>query len=33
MKLSELQTNESGIITRVQGIGAFRKRITEMGIL
>ncbi|NJK94701.1 MAG: hypothetical protein HC905_07075 [Bacteroidales bacterium] len=33
MKLSELQTNESGIITRVQGIGAFRKRITEMGFV
>jgi ferrous iron transport protein B len=33
MKLSELQENESGIITRVQGIGAFRKRITEMGFV
>lgn len=33
MKLSELQTSESGIITRVQGIGAFRKRITEMGFV
>lgn len=33
MKLSELQTNESGIITRVQGIGAFRRRITEMGFV
>lgn len=33
MKLSELQTNESGFITRVQGIGAFRKRITEMGFV
>ncbi len=33
MKLSELQTNEAGIITRVQGIGAFRKRITEMGFV
>lgn len=33
MKLSELQTNEYGIITKVQGIGAFRKRITEMGFI
>lgn len=33
MKLSDLQTNDSGIITRVQGIGAFRKRITEMGFI
>jgi len=33
MKLSELQSNEFGIITKVHGIGAFRKRITEMGFI
>jgi len=33
MKLSQLQNNDSGIITKVKGRGAFRKRITEMGFV
>jgi ferrous iron transport protein B len=33
MTLAELQNNESGIITKVKGRGAFRKRITEMGFV
>ncbi|HUW06085.1 MAG TPA: ferrous iron transport protein B [Williamwhitmania sp.] len=33
MKLSELQNGECGIITKVMGRGAFRKRITEMGFV
>ena len=33
MKLSQLQDNEEGIITKVRGRGAFRKRITEMGFV
>lgn len=33
MKLSELQKNEEAIITKVQGRGAFRKRILEMGFV
>lgn len=33
MKLSELISGESGIITKVSGRGAFRKRITEMGFI
>ncbi|MDA3780808.1 MAG: ferrous iron transport protein B [Bacteroidales bacterium] len=33
MKLSQLQNNESGIITKVKGRGAFRKRIIEMGFV
>lgn len=33
MKLSDLQNGESGIITKVMGRGAFRKRITEMGFV
>jgi ferrous iron transport protein B len=33
MKLSDLQTKESGIITKVRGRGAFRKRIMEMGFV
>lgn len=33
MKLSELQNGEFGIITKVMGRGAFRKRITEMGFV
>lgn len=33
MKLSELNTGESGVITKVSGRGAFRKRITEMGFV
>lgn len=32
-KLSELKTGEEGIITKVSGHGAFRKRITEMGFV
>src|SRR5512133_2324207 len=31
--LSELLSGDSGIITRVTGEGAFRKRITEMGFV
>ncbi len=33
MKLSELQNGDCGIITKVMGRGAFRKRITEMGFV
>ncbi len=33
MKLSELKTGESGIIVKVMGRGAFRKRIIEMGFV
>ncbi|MBN2167461.1 MAG: ferrous iron transport protein B [Marinilabiliaceae bacterium] len=33
MKLSELQTGESGVIVKVKGHGAFRKRILEMGFV
>ena len=33
MKLSLLKDNEEGIITKVRGRGAFRKRITEMGFV
>ncbi len=33
MKLSELKTGESGIIVKVSGRGAFRKRIIEMGFV
>lgn len=33
MKLSDLRPGESGIITKVRGRGAFRKRIIEMGFV
>jgi ferrous iron transport protein B len=33
MRLADLSTGEYGIITKVQGIGAFRKRIMEMGFI
>jgi len=33
MKLSDLKNNDKGIITKVKGRGAFRKRITEMGFV
>ncbi|MBR1785509.1 MAG: ferrous iron transport protein B [Bacteroidales bacterium] len=33
MLLSELQTGETGIVVRVAGHGAFRKRIIEMGFI
>ncbi len=33
MKLSELTDNQEGIIIKVLGYGAFRKRITEMGFV
>ncbi|MDR2763782.1 MAG: ferrous iron transport protein B [Tannerella sp.] len=33
MKLSELQTGEKGVIVKVTGRGAFRRRITEMGFI
>lgn len=33
MKLSELKVGEEGIITKVKGRGAFRRRITEMGFI
>ena len=31
--LSDLQNNDTAIITKVLGHGAFRKRITEMGFV
>ncbi|MBP3762581.1 MAG: ferrous iron transport protein B [Bacteroidales bacterium] len=33
MLLSDLQTGERGVVTRVAGHGAFRKRIIEMGFI
>ena len=33
MKLSELKTGESGVIVKVLGQGAFRKRLIEMGFI
>ena len=33
MLLSELQTGERGVVVRVSGHGAFRKRIIEMGFI
>ena len=33
MTLAELKNGETGIITKVRGRGAFRKRITEMGFI
>lgn len=33
MKLSELQKDQKAVIVKVQGRGAFRKRITEMGFV
>ena len=33
MKLSELQTGQSGTIIKVHGHGGFRKRIMEMGFV
>ena len=33
MLLSDLKNNDKGIITKVRGRGAFRKRITEMGFV
>lgn len=33
MRLSELQDNQSGVILKVHGRGAFRKRIMEMGFV
>jgi ferrous iron transport protein B len=33
MKLADLETGKYGIITKIQGIGAFRKRIMEMGFI
>lgn len=33
MRLSELQTGENGVIVKVLGKGAFRKRIIEMGFI
>lgn len=33
MKLSDLKNNEKGIIVKIKGRGAFRKRITEMGFV
>ena len=32
-RLSELSSGESGLISKVGGYGAFRKRITEMGFV
>lgn len=33
IRLSDLSSNEKGIITKVNGYGAFRSRITEMGFV
>ena len=33
MKLSQLKTGESGIVVKVHGHGAFRKRVIEMGFV
>ncbi|MDE5773594.1 MAG: ferrous iron transport protein A, partial [Muribaculaceae bacterium] len=33
MKLSDLKPGESGIITKIHGHGAFRKRVMEMGFV
>ena len=33
MKLSELNTGQSGVIVKVYGHGGFRKRIVEMGFI
>lgn len=33
MRLSELSTGEKGIIVKIMGRGAFRKRIIEMGFI
>lgn len=33
MKLSELHTGETGIVVKVHGHGAFRKRVIEMGFV
>ncbi len=33
MRLSELQNGQSGVIIKVLGYGAFRKRVTEMGFV
>ena len=33
MLLSDLQTGERGVVVRVAGHGAFRKRIIEMGFI
>lgn len=33
MKLSELKTGETGVITHVHGHGGFRKRLVEMGFI
>lgn len=33
MKLSELQTGQTGIVTKIHGHGAFRKRVIEMGFV
>ena len=33
MKLSDLHNGESGVIVRVTGHGAFRRRIIEMGFV
>ena len=33
MRLSELKTGESGIVVKILGHGAFRKRVIEMGFV
>lgn len=33
MKLSELQTGQTGIVVKIHGHGAFRKRVIEMGFV
>ena len=33
MRLSDLKTGESGVIVKILGHGAFRKRVIEMGFV
>jgi len=33
MKLSDLKTGQSGVIVKILGHGAFRKRVMEMGFV
>ena len=33
MKLSQLQTGQTGIVLKIHGHGAFRKRVIEMGFV
>lgn len=33
MRLSELKTGETGVVVKILGHGAFRKRVMEMGFV